>query len=558
MTNQNTEEHRQAEMEDEETTMQQLRSKATELLIREEWRESVQAYSVYISLCQDRVSSFGTRKNNSDPDHLSNLRRSLCLSLSNRAEARSRLRDFEDALEDCELALEIESTHHKTLVCKGKILLFLDRYSAALECFERASLDPNSSGHFVGTLNGFIEKCKKLESLSRNGGFDVSDWVLSGFRGKCPEFAEFVGSVEINKSEISGRGVFATKNIDAGGLIFVTRAVATGRCILPRCGNNSGENAQLVMWKDFIDKVTESASKCPRTHYLIDTLSTGEGEDELLVPDISLFLPGTGTGTGTGMEKLSSSNDLPHKEKMLSILDVNSFVEDAVSAIVLGKNSDYYGIGLWLLPSFINHSCSPNARRLHIGDHVIVHASRDVKKGEEITLAYFDVLSPLNKRKEMAETWGFSCDCKRCKFEKKICSRPEIEEIEMGLERGLDRGSAIFRLEEYMRMWMVRGKEKGYLRAAFWATFSEAYQSEKTASRWGRRVPALEAVVDSIFEAVGSDDRVLKILIERLKKRKGCNGVMDVEKVLKLGRGLYGKVMKKQALRKLLELGIIY
>lgn len=100
------------------------------------------------------------------------------------------------------------------------------------------------------------------------------------------------------------------------------------------------------------------------------------------------------------------------KEKILDILDVNSLVEDTVSAKVLGKNSDHYGVGFWLLPSFINHSCSPNARCLHIGDHVIIHALRDVKKGDEIAMAYFDVLSPWSKWKEMSETWGFSCNAR--------------------------------------------------------------------------------------------------------------------------------------------------
>ncbi|KAK7391759.1 hypothetical protein VNO78_20180 [Psophocarpus tetragonolobus] len=56
--------------------------------------------------------------------------------------------------------------------------------------------------------------------------------------------------------------------------------------------------------------------------------------------------------------------------KLVGILDVNSLTEDAVSA------NDCYGVGLSLLPSFINHSCCPNARRLHVGDYLVVHALR--------------------------------------------------------------------------------------------------------------------------------------------------------------------------------------
>jgi hypothetical protein len=169
------------------------------------------------------------------------------------------------------------------------------------------------------------------------------------------------------------------------------------------------------MWKNFIHRVADSLTKCPRTCNLMNTLWTGEDKDGLEVPDISLFRP--------EVEENGQSNEKPDMARILSMLNVNSLVEDAVSAKVLGKNSGYYGVGLWLLASSINHSCSPNARRLHVGDYVTVHTSRDVKAGEEITFTYYDALSPFNKRKEMSKTWGFQCNCKRCKFEEEICAK---------------------------------------------------------------------------------------------------------------------------------------
>ncbi|KAJ6322410.1 hypothetical protein OIU77_012289 [Salix suchowensis] len=213
-----------------EELMQELRFKATELLLREEWQESVQVYTQFINLCRDQISD--------------------------------RLRDLTEALKDCDQALKIESTHFKSLVCKGKILLSLNRYSMALDCFKTAILDPQASGN-LETLNGYVQKCKKLEFQSRTGAFDLSDWILSRFRGKSPELAEYTGPVQIKRSELSGRGLFATKNIDAGTLLLVTKAIATERGILS--SEDSGENAQLVMWKNFVDKVVDSATKCERT-----------------------------------------------------------------------------------------------------------------------------------------------------------------------------------------------------------------------------------------------------------------------------------------------------
>ncbi|XP_057777201.1 methyltransferase FGSG_00040 [Salvia miltiorrhiza] len=517
--------------EEEEEIIKNLRSKATELLLREEYKESLKTYSEIISLCQETISK-------SNEPRLSNLRRTLCLAFSNRAEARARQSEFSEALRDCEAALSIDKSHFKTLLCKGRILLSLNRYTAALDCFKQANLDPHAT-HNSDMVNGLLTKCKKLQSLSRGGAFDISDWVLGGFRGKTPELAEFIGAVEIKKSDISGRGLFATRNVESGTLMVVTRAVAVDRAIMPQ---DSGENAHLVIWKNFIDKVVETAKKCEHVSSLISLLSAGEDEGALEAPDMAVFRPEAEVGGG----RLD-------RERLLSILDVNSILEDAISAKVLGKNADYQGVGLWILASFINHSCDPNVRRLHVGDHMVVHAARDVKAGEELTLAYFDVLAPREKRREMADNWGFVCRCKRCLFEDSVCFKQEMREIEMAVGKGVvDVGSLVYRLEEGMRRWMVRGRGKGYLRASFWEAYEKVFGSEKVMRKWGKKIPAPEAVVDTVVHAVGSDQRMMRVLVEGL--RRG-GGVVEMEKLIKLGRGVYGKVMKKQAIGALLQIG---
>ncbi|KAJ0257774.1 SET domain protein 35 [Hirschfeldia incana] len=458
---------------------------------------------------------------------------------------RARLHDTSEAMRDCDQALEIENNHFKTLLCKGKVLLGLSKYSSALECFRTALLDPQASE----SVTVYMEKCKKLESQAKTGAFDLSDWILSGFRGKTPELAEFIGSVEIKRSEVSGRGLFATKNIVVGALILVTKGVATERGILG--SEECVDKAQMVMWKNFVDEVTKSVRRCDRTKRLVSSLSTGEEEEKLEIPDISLFRPETYDD--------GSKQDLDMK-KLLSILDVNSLVEDAVSAKVIGKNKEYYGVGLWTLPSFINHSCVPNARRLHVGDYAIVHASRDIKAGEEITSAYYDVLSsPLEKRREMAESWGFSCKCGRCRFESGLSVvNQEIREFEMGLERGVDAGNAVYTVEEGMKRWKVKGKDKGLLRASYWGVYEECYNSERLMRRWGRKVPSMEVVVESVADVVGSDERLVKMVVEGMKKKKNgdcSSNIAEMERILKLGKGVYGKVVsKKKAMKTLLGL----
>ena len=422
-------------------------------------------------------------------------------------------------------------------------MLCLNRYSSALECFRSAAIDGNAEN-----ASGYLERCKSLELLSKTGCLDLSDWVSNGFKGKVPELAEHIGAVEIRKSEISGRGLFATKNIDAGALILVTKAIAMERSIIMGGVQDLCEDAQLAMWKNFIDKVFEVVGKCYKTKGLITRLSCGENQDELEVLDVGLFRP-------ESVEKDDGDAVVGvDMVKLVGILDVNSLTEDAVSANVLTRGNDCYGVGLWLLPSFVNHSCVPNARRLHVGDYLVVHASKDLKAGEEVTFAYFDPLCGLSKRKEMSVNWGIHCKCKRCRFEGEVFSKQEIREIEIGLERGMDVGGVVFKLEEQMKRMKVRGKEKGYLRASFWEAYSEAYRSERAMKRWGRRIPTMEAVVDSISDVVGGDHRLLKMMVEELKKNGG--GVVEREKVFKMARDVFGKVVKKQAMKTLLELCI--
>lgn len=122
-----------------------------------------------------------------------------------------------------------------------------------------------------------------------------------------------------------------------------------------------------------------------------------------------------------------------------------------------------------------------------------------------------------------------------------------MKEIEMGMEGGIDLGATICKSEEGMRRCMVRVKKASFLFIFF--------SSEKAVKKWGRRIQAMEMMVDSVVDAVGSDDRVVKMMVERFKRNSSNGGVLEMERVLKLGRGVYGKVMKKQALRNLIELG---
>ncbi|KAI4967540.1 hypothetical protein ZWY2020_025223 [Hordeum vulgare] len=167
----------------------------------------------------------------------------------------------------------------------GRALRGLGRYALAADCF-RAALHAGAGGG-ADEAREMLDQCRRLEAQARSGAVDLSDWVLAGFSGKCPDLAEFVGPVEVRQSAHGGRGVFAVKSVEAGGILMISKAVATGRGVIPDAADS---DEKMVVWKDFVDKVLDAAEKCPRTASLIYSLSTGEEQkDELAVPDMALF-----------------------------------------------------------------------------------------------------------------------------------------------------------------------------------------------------------------------------------------------------------------------------
>jgi len=76
---------------------------------------------------------------------------------------------------------------------------------------------------------------------------------------------------------------------------------------------------------------------------------------------------------------------------------------------------------LFLAPSFLNHSCSPNAHRSFFREDssvVFIKATRDIAENEQVTISYIDLLEPLDNRQvSLKQRWGFDCVCERCKYE---------------------------------------------------------------------------------------------------------------------------------------------
>ncbi len=79
------------------------------------------------------------------------------------------------------------------------------------------------------------------------------------------------------------------------------------------------------------------------------------------------------------------------------------------------EQTAHHSCGIWVHASYINHSCTSNARRAFIGNMMIVRASRDMEAGTEITFWYHNPHGISGKNShEKFKQWGFVCGCAIC------------------------------------------------------------------------------------------------------------------------------------------------
>ena len=105
------------------------------------------------------------------------------------------------------------------------------------------------------------------------------------------------------------------------------------------------------------------------------------------------------------MEKLSPSSEL---------LDMNHAVPEKTG-------------GLWIFPSFFNHSCCPNVQVYIMKQYCIVRALSDIPAGAENFQSYINEMAPLNERVKALQAQEFKCGCPRCQAEE--LSLPEQQKI---------------------------------------------------------------------------------------------------------------------------------
>ncbi|XP_024369485.1 uncharacterized protein [Physcomitrium patens] len=331
----------------------------------------------------------------------------IILGYSNRAEAYIRLEEYGKALADALMALSRDSSHLKSLFRKGRALLRLRQYEQALTTLQvaapRAPSDKDLQAALHESSTGVQQSCY--------GHYDLSHYYLKGKQaGESPFCADYIGPVIITDvGRGRGRGLVLTKDVEAGELLLVSNPIANLQLQVDHTRREISEAIVNGRVQEGFLKVLDAAQA--HKNGLEKLLMLCDGEKALPAPPVNYT------------ELDSATQKHLDAASFRRIIQLNAINGDATMGWKnlpcsgeQNRKVDHWG--LWWLPSFMNHSCLPSSSPIRVGKALFVFASRDLRAGDEVTRAYFDIFLPLDQRKELSmKGWDFACHCPRCKLE---------------------------------------------------------------------------------------------------------------------------------------------
>ncbi|KAK3329936.1 hypothetical protein B0H66DRAFT_468732 [Apodospora peruviana] len=213
----------------------------------------------------------------------------------------------------------------------------------------------------------------------------------------------FLRNTTIRESKHHGRGLFATRNLQAGDLVFCEKAT-----LMPNQYEPSRASAALyaMMVRQLCDNPSLAGSVLKLYPGPYEEQLTGaEGTIVDGVPVVDVFM----------VEGIRNKNcfSLP-----LATVDNTK----------PSSPDDRMAKGLWVHASHMNHCCVPNTMRAFLGDMLISRATRDIKAGEEIFQQYVPIKALADLRNTgFKQGWGFECNCFLCARERTLSSTGMLE-----------------------------------------------------------------------------------------------------------------------------------
>ncbi|KAF9740546.1 hypothetical protein PMIN06_001607 [Paraphaeosphaeria minitans] len=297
----------------------------------------------------------------------------------------------------------------KALFRAAEALYFLARFEDCCQTLEilRAKF-PNNEDALKA-----LERARRRCAEQAKGDYDFKLLQTEAKKLRPPQLdhATYIGPVEIRNTKTKGRGLFLTRAVKAGDLLLCEKAFAHAYAPDDDKGNSKitllmnpetkmgfmGGQADLltiIVQKLFRNpSLAPSFTKLHHGNYEAASTSMVDGQ-----PIVDTFL----------VERIMSLNVFGCP---LSSLNTRSDMRSSKPE----EPTAYHSCGIWTQASYINHSCTSNARRSFIGDMMIVRATQDLEADTEVSFWYKQPTGEHSEDpREVYKHWGFICTCAIC------------------------------------------------------------------------------------------------------------------------------------------------
>jgi len=313
---------------------------------------------------------------------------------ANKAECYLRARVFEMALENASKAYECaasddKSSKLKALYKKAMALNGMARYTDAEKVVDEgiALACEEADAPTRKTLEKVKLECVMLKEQAFTGAYDLGALYLNRMSASFRRCADYIGPVKVSKLTNGRRGVVTTSAVSAGELLMVQSPLSVA---------SFGKTVE----QNLVRGLYEAARAHAADWAILQALPTSSEDEEKDAPSMNVFRK--------HINAANKENAVPQTPEELAFLP-----KVVANCAISGRKL----CGVWALPSFMNHSCAPNAHRINVGSIMLVFASKDLPAGSEVTIKYYDTLIPKADRDAFAKRRGYSCNCVRCAVE---------------------------------------------------------------------------------------------------------------------------------------------
>jgi tetratricopeptide (TPR) repeat protein len=294
-------------------------------------------------------------------------------TLNNRAAAYLRLEKWYMAYQDTLSSLQIDHVQNeKAYFRQGKALYSMRQFEDALAAFKHClDINPN-----LKEAKTEIAKCNQRLNESKTGLYDMNQIIHDSQIKKelRLDLADYISNdIEIIEVKANCKGIVAKCDIKKNTLIMASKAASIAY--------NKECPKEVVLSLNMYNKKLMNTNQCQNLTNLTQTVLN----DPFMSREVYKLY------SGPTYKRNKIINDrLVDVSRIEAIQTFNSFKSEFISFKIADilkdvKNNKMKALvnldeennsGLWIMPSFFNHSCVPNTQRFFFSDFMKIYTSK--------------------------------------------------------------------------------------------------------------------------------------------------------------------------------------